>query len=101
MKNIIKWIIVLLISSSFLVNCEGKTKKQKNQSTNKPIEKISQDANIKKDSTPSGNPRIIQKQIKSVDDIVKIDAKFVKPIDYTNVISLNELTVLEKKEKIY
>lgn len=46
-----------------------------------------------------GDVIIIKKSIETVEDIESIDSKFVKPIDYSNVLSLSNLSVQEKKQK--
>ena len=42
--------------------------------------------------------QVIQKELQSIDDIETLDS-LVKPIDYTNVISLSDLSVANKKSK--
>lgn len=42
--------------------------------------------------------QVIQKELQSIDDIETLDS-LVKPIDYTNVISLSDLSVADKKSK--
>jgi Bax protein len=41
----------------------------------------------------------IEKQLASIDDIEAVESPLVKPIEYTNVLSLSELPVLAKKKK--
>jgi Bax protein len=76
-------------------------------SCSKELEKTNIESNSgkvkmdKKEDTGNKFPIIINKRISSPKDITIFKSKEIKPINYTNTVSLNKLQVSEKKQKFF
>jgi Bax protein len=55
----------------------------------------------KVETTSNGKVTVVNKKIKTPNDIKIFTSKKIKPINYTNTISLNKLQVSEKKQKFF
>jgi len=66
------------------------------------VESVAYNTSIQKKETHSnGKVTVVNKKIKTPSDIKIFTSKKIKPINYTNTISLNKLQVSEKKQKFF
>lgn len=97
MSNSWKTISILLLSA-LVSSCDGNAgNENKTPVVDSPME-LSQNAGSARTKS-SGGIRITKKSIDTINDIEAVESNLVKPVDYTNVLSLSKLTVPDKKKK--
>ena len=99
-----KHFIMILVLTSIIFAFDDAYVKEVEESIEKyNVETVAYNTSIPSVEVVKSNRKVtvVNKKIKTPNDIQIFTSKKIKPINYTNTISLNKLTVSEKKQKFF
>jgi Bax protein len=96
------FVIILMLTSTIFAFDDAYLQEVEKGIEKYDVKPVAYNTSIQKEQTTSnGKVTVVNKKIKTPNDIKIFTSKKIKPINYTNTISLNKLEVSKKKQKFF